>query len=98
MEDLDLIKRAGLFDVHKRSEFPEVKAVVDSIFEEIKALRALKKKQIRKADKVKNSLYVVVIDLWAASKLSFSPYRVISKNKSDYQDVYKRQLKYVKKS
>ena len=36
MEDLDLIKRAGLFDVHKRSEFPEVKAVVNSIFEEIK--------------------------------------------------------------
>lgn len=85
MEDEVLIKRAGLFDVHKRSEFPEVKAVVDSIFEEIKECRALKGKQIRKADNVKNSLYVVVIDLWAASKLSFSPYRVISKNKSDFQ-------------
>lgn len=80
-----LLKTALQFDVHKWSDFPEVNTVVNAIYEEIKALRKTKSIRIRGADKVKKHLKVVLIDLWAASKLSFNPYRAISKNKSDYQ-------------
>lgn len=58
---------------------------MDAIFGEIKARRNARRKRVREADKVKRHLRVVLIDLWAASKLSFNPYRAISKNKSDYQ-------------
>jgi hypothetical protein len=80
-----LIKNAPQLDVYKWSEFPEVDNVVSAIFEEIKALRASRGKRVRKADKVKKHLKVILIALWAATKLGTNPYRSISKNKSDFQ-------------
>jgi len=80
-----LLKTAPQFDVLKWSDYPEVTRVVDAIFGEIKTLRASRSERIREADKVKKHLRVVLIDLWAASKLSLNPYRSISKNKTDYQ-------------
>jgi hypothetical protein len=80
-----LLKTAPQFDVHKWSDFNEVISVVDALFEEIKAFRAAKRVRVREADKVKRQLRVIIIDLWAAYKLSPNPYRAISRNKSDYQ-------------
>lgn len=84
-DDTFLFKTAPQFDVHKWSDYPEVTRVVDAIFGEIKTLRTSRNERIRGADKVKRHLRVVLIDLWAASKLSLNPYRSISKNKTDYQ-------------
>jgi hypothetical protein len=67
--------------VHKWSDYPEVNAVVNDIFREIKVLR----KRIRNSDKLKRTIKVVILDLWVAHKLSSNPYRGISKNKSDFQ-------------
>jgi len=83
--EANLIKNALQFDVHKWSDFPQVDAAVNAIYEEIKAHRKAKGVRVRGADKVKKHLKVVLIDLWAASKLSFNPYRAISKNKTDFQ-------------
>ena len=80
-----LLKTAPQFDVHKWSEFNEVISVVDGLFEEIKAYRAAKRIRIRESVKVKRQLRVIIVDLWAAYKLSPNPFRSISKNKSDYQ-------------
>lgn len=80
-----LLKTAPRFDVHKWSDYPEVTRIVEAVFGETKTLRASRNERIRGADKVKRHLRVVLIDLWAASKLSLNPYRSISKNKTDYQ-------------
>lgn len=80
-----LVKTATQFDVHKWSDYPEVNSVVDALFNEIKSLRQSKKIQIRRAEKVKKAIKVIVIDLWVANKLSSNPYRAIAKNKTDYQ-------------
>lgn len=79
-----LIKTAPQFDVHKWSDYPEVNLVVEALFDEIKTLRAGQGVRIREADKVKRQLKVIIIDLWAASKLSDNPYRAVSLNKTDY--------------
>lgn len=85
MNIMKLLKDAPQLDVHKWSDYPEVNNVVDAIFNEIKVLRKSRKKRIRGEDKVKRSLKVAIIDLWAAHKLSFNPFRAISKNKTNYQ-------------
>jgi hypothetical protein len=96
MSEKFLLKTAPQLDVHKWSDYPEVNAVVDAIFEEIKKLRKLKNKRIREANKVKKHLKVIIIDLWAANKLSLNPYRSISKNKSDFQIDSRYQRIYLK--
>ena len=80
-----LVQTAGLFDVYKYSDYPEVNLVIDDLFEQIRLLRKSKNKQIRYADKVKKHLKVAVIDLWAGHRLGPNPYHGISMNKSDYQ-------------
>lgn len=80
-----LLKTAGQFDVHRWSDYPEVKAAVDSIFKEIADLRRSKGIRLREPDKISRHLRVVVIDLIAAAKLGFNPYRGISLRKNDYQ-------------
>jgi len=80
-----LLRNAPQFDVHRWSDYLEVKRVTDAIFEEIKALRQSRKIRIREAHQVKKHLRVALINLWVASQLSSNPYLGISKNKSDYQ-------------
>ena len=84
-QNTELIKNAPLFDVHRWSDYPEVNNVVDSLFDEVKALRKSKGKRIVDVSKVKKSLKVIILDLWVAHKLSTNPYRAISKNKSDFR-------------
>lgn len=81
-----LLKTANQFDVHRWSDYPEVNAAVSSVFDEIKALRKLKGVRIREPAKVHRHLKVVIIDLVAATKLGFNPYRGISLRKNDYQN------------
>jgi hypothetical protein len=82
--EIFLLKTAPSFDVHKWSEFPEINLVINNLFEEIKVLRHSRGERIRGSDKVKRSIKVIVMDLWAAAKVSVNPYRYISKNKSDF--------------
>lgn len=79
-----LIADAPQFDVHKWSNYPEINAAVNAIFNEIATLRKLRGIRIREADKVKRSIKVIIMDLWAAAKLSTNPYRAVSLNKSNY--------------
>ena len=79
-----LIADAPQFDVHKWSNYPEINAAVNSIFNEIATLRKSRGIRIREADKVKRSIKVIIMDLWAAAKLSTNPYRAVSLNKSNY--------------
>lgn len=79
-----LIADAPQFDVHKWSDYSEVNAAVNAIFNEIATLRKSRGIRIRDADKVKRSIKVIIMDLWAATKLSTNPYRAVSLNKSDY--------------
>ena len=82
---IHLLKTAAQFDVHRWSDYPEVNEVVDSLFREFLAYRASKKLRIRGYEKYYRHLKVVVIDLFAANKLGFNPYRGISLRKNDYQ-------------
>lgn len=97
MTQASLLKSAPQFDVHKWSDYPEVKNVVDAIFQEIKDLRKQRKIRVRGENDVKKSLKVVILDMWVANILGNNPYRGISKNKTDYQkgDRYRKiHLKY----
>jgi len=58
-----LIKTAGQFNVYRHSDYPEVNLVVESLFDQIKSHRALRKKRIRGANNVRKHLKVLVIDL-----------------------------------
>jgi len=80
----ELLENAPMFDVHKWSDFPEVKLVTDAIFEEIKALRKSKQIRIKDPEKIKKHLRIFLIELWSASKLGINPYRSISLNKTNY--------------
>jgi len=84
--EVDLIKSAPQFDVHRWSDFPEINLAVHDIFEEVLALRRGKGTRIREPKKIRTHLKVCILDLWAATRLSLNPYRSISRNKADYQN------------
>lgn len=84
-ETIHLLKTAGLFDVHRWSDYPEVNAVVTFVYHQIAKLRKSRRERIREANKVQKHLKVVILDLFAAHKLGLNSYRGISLHKPDYQ-------------
>lgn len=89
-----LIKAAGMFDVHKWSEYPEVKAIVDGLFNEVIQHRKNKdpKSRIRDGEKIKKHLRVLLLDLYVSSQ-SLNPWRSISKRKGAYKNEVSRYRK-----
>jgi len=81
-----LLEHAPMFDVHKWSDYPEVKLVTDAIFEEIKAYRETQNIRVRDPNKIKKHLRVFLIELWSAYQLGINPYRSISLNKNNYKE------------
>ena len=81
-----LLEHAPMFDVHKWSDYPEVKLVTDAIFEEITALRQTQNIRVRESTKIKKHLRVFLIELWSAYQLGINPYRSISLNKNNYKE------------
>ncbi len=84
-KDIKLIKAATSFDVHRKSDYPEVNAVIDIVFEDVKAHRKAKHRRFRKPQAIKKCITALVLDLWVANITSVNPYRYVSKNKTDYQ-------------
>lgn len=83
---IEQLKDAPLFDVHKWSDYPEVKAARDALFEQIVQLRkqANPKARIKEPSKLKRHLLPLMIDLYVASIFP-NPWRGISSHKPDYQ-------------
>lgn len=81
------LKTAGQFDVHKWSDYPQVKAVCDALFDEVLAFRKAQNPKARsvKPDKVKKHLRVLLVDLYVASQ-GLNPWRGVSKHKEDYRE------------
>ena len=84
-KDIKLIKAATSFDVHRKSDYPEVNAVIDIVFENVKVYRKAKGRRFRKPQTIKKCVTALVLDLWVASLSGINPYRYVSKNKTDYQ-------------
>jgi hypothetical protein len=84
---INQLKTAIQFDVHKWSDYPQVKAVCDALFDEVLAYRKEQNPKARsvKPDKVKKHLRVLLIDLYVASQGS-NPWRGVSKRKEDYRE------------
>ena len=84
-KDIKLIKAATSFDVHRKSDYPEVNAVIDIVFEDVKAHRKAKHRRFRKPQAIKKCITALVLDLWVANITSVNPVSYT------HLDVYKRQ-------
>ena len=74
-KDIKLIKAATSFDVHRKSDYPEVNAVIDIVFENVKVYRKAKGRRFRKPQTIKKCVTALVLDLWVASLSGINPYR-----------------------
>jgi hypothetical protein len=85
-EEQSLIKalqEASPLQVHRKTDYPPMNEQLSGIFSELKQLRKENNKQIRKADRVKKHLDVIVLDLWIAANYCNTPWRMISLNRND---------------
>ncbi|HNK64290.1 MAG TPA: hypothetical protein PLE14_09540, partial [Anaerolineales bacterium] len=75
----ELLKSAGMFDVHRWSDYPEIKAIVDDLFQEIIQYRKQRnpKSRVRGDIKIKKHLRILLIDLYVSSR-GLNPWRSIS--------------------
>jgi len=80
-----LLKSAPQFNVNCWSDYPEINGPVAEFYKEILSLRKGRGERVREPEKLRKYIKVLVLDLWAARKLSLNPYRAISLNKSDYR-------------
>jgi hypothetical protein len=70
------------FDIHKWSEFSEVKECVDAIYKEIKRFKVIKDKRDYL---IKKHLKVLIVDLWCAWNQDTKLYIGISRRLPDYK-------------
>ncbi|SEF48451.1 hypothetical protein [Nitrosomonas ureae] len=80
----DALLKAIPLQVHRKTDFPPMNSQLSAIFAELKQLREESKKPIRKADRVKKHLDVIILDLWVAAHYYESPWRMISLNRNNY--------------
>lgn len=86
-EEQSLIKalqEASPLQVHRKTDYPPMNEQLSGIFSELKQLRKENNKQIRKADRVKKHLDVIILDLWIAANYCNTPWRMVSLNRNDY--------------
>lgn len=86
-EHTKTLATAGQFDVHKWSDYPQIKAVTEALFELVVAHRKSRnpKSRIVKPEELRKHLRVLLIDLYVANQ-SANPWRGISRRKPDYQE------------
>ncbi len=80
----DVLEKAIPLQVHRKTDFPPMNKQLGEIYSELAQLRKVDHRQIRKAERVKKHLDVIVLDLWVAANYSKSPWRRISLNRNDY--------------
>ena len=78
------LEKAIPLQVHRKTDFPPMNKQLGEIYSELVQLRKVDHRQIRKAERVKKHLDVIVLDLWIAANYSESPWRRISLNRNDY--------------
>lgn len=86
-EEQSLIKalqEASPLQVHRKTDYPPMNEQLSGIFSELKQLRNANNKQIRKADRVKKHLDVIILDLWIAANYCNTSWRMVSLNRNDY--------------
>lgn len=71
--------------VHRKTKYPPMVEQLKGLFGEVVILRAGRNQQLRKAERIKKHLDVLVLDLWVAANYYPSPWRMVSRNKSDYR-------------
>ncbi|SFM58921.1 hypothetical protein [Nitrosomonas communis] len=80
----EALLEASPLQVHRKTDYPSMNEQLSGIFSEIKQLRKANDKQMRKAQRVRKHLDVLILDLWVAANYSKSPWRMISLNRNDY--------------
>ncbi len=78
------LQDASPLQVHRKTDYPPMNEQLSGIFSELKQLRKENNKQIRKADRVKKHLDVIILDLWITANYCNTPWRMISLNRNDY--------------
>lgn len=88
MDEKQLLKeeleKAIQLQVHRKTDYPPMNKQLAGIYFELVQLRKVEHRQIRKAERVKKHLDVIILDLWIAANYSESPWRRISLNRNDY--------------
>lgn len=80
----DALLNARPLQVHRKTDYSPMNSQLATIYSELVQLRKENEKQIRKADRVKKHLDVVILDLWIAATYYESPWRFISLDRNDY--------------
>ncbi|MDP1559141.1 MAG: hypothetical protein Q8K59_08355 [Nitrosomonas sp.] len=80
----EALKKAIPLQVHRKTDYPPMNAQLAAIYSELVQLRKTNKQQLRKADRVKKHLDVIILDLWIAANYYESPWRMISLNRNNY--------------
>lgn len=80
----DSLKKAIPLQVHRKTDYPPMNAQLSEIYSELKQLRKDEKRPLRKANRIKNHLDAIVLDLWVAANYHESPWRFISLDRNDY--------------
>lgn len=74
------LEKAIPLQVHRKTDYPPVNDQLAGIYSELVQLRKAHNRQIRKAERVKKHLDVIILDLWIAANYSESPWRRMLKN------------------
>ncbi len=82
--------------VHRKTDYPPMVEQLAGLFGEVAALRAGRNQQLRKAGRVKKHLDVLILDLWVAANYCPSPWRMVSRNETDYRQETRYRRLYLK--
>lgn len=80
----EALQEASLLQVHRKTDYPPMNDQLSEIFSELKQLRKANNRQIRKAERVKKHLDVIILDLWIVANYSDNPWRMTSLNRDNY--------------
>lgn len=78
------LEKAIQLQVHLKTDYPPMNGQLAGIYSELVQLRKTNNRQLRKPERIKKHLDVIILDLWVAAKYYESPWRRISQNRNDY--------------